>query len=135
MRTFRDPDFDDEAAKMFRDPGERAEILQDMRKKGIKFVSGIDSGMLYVRFGDIAYTPERMVDVIGMGNMEAIVACTKTSAECLDVEEETGTLDKNKSADIIVVDGNPDEDIKNLHKVTSVMLRGELVKDNGIELV
>ena len=40
-----------------------------------------------------------------------------------------------QSADIIVVDGNPDEDIKSLHNVTSVMLRGELVKDNGIELV
>ena len=91
--------------------------------------------MLYVRFGDIAYTPERMVDVIGMGNMAAIVACTKTSYECLDVDEETGTLDKNNSAYIIVVDGNPDADIKSLHNVTSVMLRGELVKDNGIELV
>ena len=45
MRTFRDPDFDDEAAKMFRDPGERAEILQDMRKKGIKY--SIDSWKNY----------------------------------------------------------------------------------------
>ena len=71
-----------------------------MRKRGVKFVSGIDSGMLYVRFDDIAYTPERMVEVVGMGNMEAIVACTKTSAECLQVDEETGTIDKNKSAEI-----------------------------------
>lgn len=114
---------------------ERVTILQDMRKRGVKFVSGIDSGMLYVRFDDIAYTPERMVEVIGMGNMEAIVACTKTSAECLGVESETGTLDKNKSADIIVVNGNPDEDIKTLHNINTVMLRGEIVKDNSIELV
>ena len=106
-----------------------------MRKRGVKFVSGIDSGMLYVRFDDIAYTPERMVEVVDMGNMEAIVACTKTSAECLQVDDETGTIDKNKSADIIVVEGNPNDDIKALHNVRSVMLRGKLVKDNGIELV
>ena len=135
MRTFRDPDFDAEQARMLRDPGERADILQDMRKRGVKFVSGIDSGMLYVRFGDIAYTPERMVDVIGMGNMEAIVACTKTSAECLGVDEETGTIDKGKSADIIVVDGNPNDDIKALHNISTVMLRGNIVKEDGKELI
>ena len=91
--------------------------------------------MLYVRFGDIAYTPERMVDVIGMGNMEAIVACTKTSAECLGVDEETGTIDKGKSADIIVVDGNPNDDIKALHNISTVMLRGNIVKEDGKELI
>lgn len=136
MRTFRDPEFSPtEAQKMGFNAEERVKILQDMRKRGVKFVSGIDSGMLYVRFDDIAYTPERMVEVVGMGNMEAIVACTKTSAECLQVDDETGTIDKNKSADIIVVEGNPNDDIKALHNVSSVMLRGELVKDNGIELV
>ena len=136
MRTFRDPEFNpSQAQRMGFNAEERVTILQDMRKRGVKFVSGIDSGMLYVRFDDIAYTPERMVEVIGMGNMEAIVACTKTSAECLGVENETGTLDKNKSADIIVVNGNPDEDIKALHNINTVMLRGEIVKDNGIELV
>jgi imidazolonepropionase-like amidohydrolase len=91
--------------------------------------------MLYVRFGDIAYTPERMVDVIGMGNMEAIVACTKTSADCLDIDEETGTIDKGKSADIIVVDGNPNDDIKALHNISTVMLRGDIVKEDGKELI
>tara|TARA_Y100001970_G_scaffold276288_1_gene378772 strand:- start:73 stop:1302 length:1230 start_codon:yes stop_codon:yes gene_type:complete len=136
MRTFRDPEFSPaEAQKMGFNAEERVKILQDMRKRGVKFVSGIDSGMLYVRFDDIAYTPERMVEVVGMGNMEAIVACTKTSAECLQVDDETGTIDKNKSADIIVVEGNPNDDIKALHNVRSVMLRGKLVKDNGIELV
>tara|TARA_B100000700_G_scaffold50109_2_gene53196 strand:+ start:5830 stop:7059 length:1230 start_codon:yes stop_codon:yes gene_type:complete len=136
MRTFRDPEFSPaEAQKMGFNAEERVKILQDMRKRGVKFVSGIDSGMLYVRFDDIAYTPERMVEVVDMGNMEAIVACTKTSAECLQVDDETGTIDKNKSADIIVVEGNPNDDIKALHNVRSVMLRGKLVKDNGIELV
>ena len=136
MRTFRDPEFSPtEAQKMGFNAEESVKILQDMRKRGVKFVSGIDSGMLYVRFDDIAYTPERMVEVVGMGNMEAIVACTKTSAECLQVDDETGTIDKNKSADIIVVEGNPNDDINALHNVSSVMLRGELVKDNGIELV
>ena len=91
--------------------------------------------MLYVRFGDIAYTPERMVDVIGMGNMEAIVACTKTFAECLDVDKETGTIDSGKSADIIVVDGNPNDDIKALHNISTVMLRGNIVKADGKELI
>ena len=136
MRTFRDPEFSpDQAQRMGFNAEERVTILQDMYKRGVKFVSGIDSGMLYVRFDDIAYTPDRMVEVVGMSNMEAIVACTKTSAECLQVDSETGTIDKNKSADIIVIDGNPDEDIKTLHNVTTVMLQGELVKDNGIELV
>jgi len=51
------------------------------------------------------------------------------------VDEETGTIDKGKSADIIVVDGNPNDDIKALHNVSTVMLRGNIVKADGKELI
>ena len=40
---------------------------------------------------------------------------------------DTGTIEANKSADFIVLDGNPLEDIKNTRKIAAVVLNGRLL--------
>jgi imidazolonepropionase-like amidohydrolase len=65
----------------------------------------------------------------GMTPMEAIKAATKTAAELLGVDSLLGTLEPNKKADIIAVEGNPLKDIGVLKKVVFVM-KGGLVYKN-----
>jgi len=48
---------------------------------------------------------------VGRTPMEAIVSATKINAEVVDMGDDLGTLDKGKLADLIVVDGNPLDDI------------------------
>jgi len=60
----------------------------------------------------------------GMTPMQAIVAGTKNGAELLGLEEEIGTLEVGKRADLIVVDGNPLEDIAEIGNVVLVMKDG-----------
>ena len=110
------------------EPARRFEILRDMWDRGVKFVTGMDSGMTNANFDDFAYIPQVMVEEMDITPMEAIVCSTKTSAECLGLEEEIGTLEVGKSADILIINGNPAEDIAALHDVNTIVSQGKLVK-------
>lgn len=61
---------------------------------------------------------------LGMTNMEAIVSATRRGAELLGMEDEFGTIEAGKLADVIVVDGNPLEDIWALRDVVLVFKEG-----------
>ena len=58
--------------------------------------------------------------------MQVIVAATRNSAEFLRMND-AGTLAANKSADFIVLDANPLDDIANTRRIASVYLRGAAV--------
>lgn len=113
------------------DPEKRFEILRDMWERGVKFVTGMDAGMTNANFDDFAYIPQVMVENLGISPMEAIVCSTQTSADCLGILEETGTLEVGKAADVVIVNGNPAEDITSMHSVDTIVKQGEVVKRGG----
>ena len=117
------------------DPGRRFEILRDMWDRGVKFVTGMDSGMTNANFDDFAYIPQVMVEEMGISPIEAIICSTKTSADCLGMESEIGTLSESKSADVLIIDGDPSADIKLLHSVDTIVSQGKIVKKEGILLI
>ena len=61
-----------------------------------------------------------------MSNMEALMTATKNGAELCRLDKEIGTLEPGKIADIIVVDGNPLEDILQLSHVSMTFCGGQL---------
>jgi imidazolonepropionase-like amidohydrolase len=69
-----------------------------------------------------------MADMViaGMTPMQVIVASTRNSAEFLRMAD-AGTLQAGKSADFIVLDANPLDDITNTRRIASVYLRGAAV--------
>ncbi len=117
------------------DPEGRYSILRDMWDRGVRFVTGLDTGMSYVEFGDFAYTPQTMVEGMGISEMEAIVCSTRASAECLGVEDETGTLRAGMSADALIIAGDPLSDIGALHDVDTIVSQGRLVRRGGRLLI
>ena len=117
------------------DPEGRYAILRDMWDRGVKFVTGLDTGMAFVEFGDFAYTPQVMVEGMGISEMDAIVSATRTSAECLDIDDETGVLEPGKSADALMIAGDPLSDIRALHKVDTIISQGSVIKENGLLLI
>ncbi len=115
----------------FDDLDRRYEILRDMWDRGVKFVTGLDSGMNYMEFGDYAWVPRLMVEKLGISPTDAIVCGTRISAECLGIIEETGTVEPGKRADIVIVKGNASEDIKALHNVDTIIKSGMVIKKAG----
>ena len=61
---------------------------------------------------------------IGMSNAEALVNVTRTAAEACGIDDTTGTLEVGKDADVLVVAGNPLQDLQALHHVIAVFARG-----------
>jgi imidazolonepropionase-like amidohydrolase len=104
------------------------ESFRMARQAGVKLALGTDAGYTPCPHGTNAFELELMVDN-GMSEMECIVAATKTSAEALGLEEKVGTIEQGKWADLIVVDGNPLEEINTLQreeKIALVMKEGSI---------
>lgn len=136
LRWIEDPDLPVfQPNGIFADLDARYGILRDMWDRGVKFVAGLDAGMQGGRFGDHAATAEVMVEKMGVSPIEALTCSTRTSAECLGVSTETGTLEVGKRADILVVEGDVAIDITALRKVHTVIKGGRIVKLNGQLLV
>jgi imidazolonepropionase-like amidohydrolase len=62
----------------------------------------------------------------GMTNLEAIRAATINGAKALGLDKELGSIEKGKLADLVVLDRNPLENIRNSDSVSLVMVNGRL---------
>lgn len=90
-------------------------------KARVPIALGTDAGTPLNHHGENLKELELLVEV-GFTPMEAIVAGTKTASEVLGLEKEIGTLEKGKLADLIVVDGNPLEDIGLLQRKDKILV-------------
>lgn len=98
-------------------------------QKGVKIATGTDAGFNAILHGTNASELEYLVRN-GMTPMQAIVAGASSSATLLRKQDELGTIEPGKLADIIVVDGNPLEDITILQdkaKISVVMKEGSIL--------
>ena len=102
-----------------------------MLDKGVKLALGTDIYFMSMAWhGRNAYELELMTD-FGMTPMEAIIAGTKTASEAMELQNQVGTLEKGKLADLIVVQGNPLKDIRVLQPPENIRL---VMKDGVIEV-
>jgi imidazolonepropionase-like amidohydrolase len=60
--------------------------------------------------------------------MEAIVVATKIGAEVSDAADKLGTIEEGKIADLLVIEGDPLEDIRNLRNVTVIIQDGKIIR-------
>ena len=99
---------------------------------GVPIAMGTDAGVPFVRHGENAIELVLMVEA-GLSPMQSIVASTSNAALALGLQHEIGTIEVGKSADLIVVDGDPLSDIAVLTKkehICMVMHNGRVVVDN-----
>jgi imidazolonepropionase-like amidohydrolase len=104
-------------------------------KAGIPIAMGTDAGVPFVRHGDNAIELVLMVEA-GLSPMHSIVASTSNAARALGLQDEIGTIEVGKYADLLVVDGDPLADISVLTKkerICMVLQNGRVVVANELK--
>jgi imidazolonepropionase-like amidohydrolase len=106
------------------------DTFQKMYKAGVKIAMGTDMGF-EPHMGTNAAELEIYVK-LGMTPMDAILTTTRNAAEAIKLGHELGTIEENKLADLIAVNGDPLTDIACLQdkkKITLVMKEGRVYAD------
>ncbi len=101
--------------------GIQARNLKKLSDQGARIVLGTD--------GNIPWAPHQEMEAMamaGMTPMQVIVASTSRAAEFLRFTD-TGTLQTGKSADLLVLDANPLDNITNTRRINAVYYRGQMV--------
>lgn len=105
----------------------RRKIVKGLRDAGARLLLGSDavSGTLEVPPGSSIHEELQEFVKAGLSPYEAIRAGTRDAAEFLKAEDEFGTLTAGKRADLILVEGNPLEDVTNAARLVGVMVHGK----------
>ena len=104
----------------------RLEQCARMVDAGVRLIAGSDCGWGSYPFGQLAYEIECMVHG-GLSPMQGIQSATSQAAQALGIGDRVGVLTTGKKADLLVVEGDPSENILDLMKVQAVFKEGERV--------
>lgn len=108
---------------------------QGIRRAGAVLAAGSDlNGSPALPLGVNALELQLLVEECGFTPMEAITAATRNGAAACFLEEEVGTIEPGKLADLIAVEGDPLADIRVLQdprNIKLVMLEGRVEVDRG----
>ncbi len=109
-------------------PAERwAHLLHNERvlfAAGIPVGNGTDAGMGGTYHGWASLHEMELAHEAGLTPLQAITAATLTSARILGVDKELGSIQPGKLADLVLIDGRPDEQIGDIYKTARVFLGG-----------
>jgi imidazolonepropionase-like amidohydrolase len=114
-----DPAREQRAAAQFQAMLETVRVLH---AAGVPIVAGTDQSVP-------GYSVDREIELYakaGFTPMEAIQAATLVPARAMGMEKDSGTLEAGKRADVIIVDGNPLENISDIRKVSAVFAAGRM---------
>jgi len=101
------------------------------KQAGVKIALGTDAAMPLVFHGDNAHEFQLMVEY-GLTPMESIVAGTRNAADNIGLLDDTGTIEVGKYADMVVVEGDPLQDIavlRDSERIKLVIKEGQIIKD------
>jgi len=93
----------------------------------MQFAAGSDAGSPHTPHPSIVEELQCMVDY-GATNLRALQSATFYAAKALGEEKNIGIIDCGKKADIIIVKGNPLEDVNNLRNIKMIIKNGEIIK-------
>ncbi|MGD8306111.1 MAG: amidohydrolase family protein [Ignavibacteria bacterium] len=107
------------------------ENINKLHQRGVKIALGSDFDIGWPMDEGMPITELRLLEQAGLTPMEVIVTATKNAAEFCELGDNLGTIETGKIADVILVNGNPLDDLQVLKSnLYMVIHNGIVVKDN-----
>jgi len=109
------------------------QLVGTMQASGVSIMAGTDTGAPYVFPGFALHNELALLVQAGLTPMQALQAATKSPADFLGKTKTQGTVEPGKFADLLLLDANPLDDIRNTKKIRAVVLRGKLLDRNDLD--
>jgi len=113
------------------------EMVGAMHRAGVGLLAGSDAAILAGSYSAVAGFDlhEELVQLVraGLTPMEALQAATLNPARFLGKLDDQGTVEKGKLADLVLLEGNPLQDINNTKKINAVIVGGKLIAKSDLE--
>lgn len=104
------------------DAEERAAVIKEMHEHGILIVAGTDAQGQQMDFGEDYFLELELYKMAGLSNTEILQTATGNAAKAFDLP--IGRLHVGSAATMVLLNGNPIEDIENLQNVAQVWKKG-----------
>jgi len=110
------------------------EMVQLLHKAGVTFLAGTDTPPgVYVFPGYSLHEELQRFVAAGFTPLEALQTATLNAARFLGIEEQLGTIEKGKLADLVLLNANPLQDISNTQKIVAVVVNGHYYSWKDLE--
>lgn len=103
------------------------QIVRALRAAGAPILAGTDAPMPLVYPGFALHEELELLVESGLTPAEALRAATLAPAEFLGLSESSGSIAPGKRADLVLLDGNPLQDIRHTRKIRAVVLAGRFL--------
>ena len=100
------------------------EIVVAFKDAGVPMVAGTDAGTSGIVTGFSLHDELELLEDAGLTNEETLISATRLPAERLSIDDKVGTVEIGKYADLILLDSNPLDDIKNTRNISGVFVNG-----------
>jgi imidazolonepropionase-like amidohydrolase len=108
-------------------------VVAQMESSGVPILAGTDSAAPYVIPGFALHEELALLVKAGLSPMQALEAATKNPADFLGKSATQGTIEAGKNADLLLLDGDPLEDIRNTRRIRAVILGGRLLNRSTLD--
>jgi imidazolonepropionase-like amidohydrolase len=103
----------------------RNKIVRAIHAAGGKIMAGSDTPEWLLLYGFTLHRELKTLNEAGLSNYDVLAAATRNPAEFFGTTAQTGTIEKGKRADLVLLEANPLKDISNTEKRAGVMLKGK----------
>jgi cytosine/adenosine deaminase-related metal-dependent hydrolase len=112
-------------------------LIGRMHQRGVPIGAGTDTPILLAIPGYSLHIELEQLVAAGLSPLEALRAATVRPAEFFGIQDDIGTIDTGKRADLVLLDADPLSDIANTRRISGVISKGkhyspaELLADTG----
>lgn len=109
------------------------QLTKKMHDSGVKLLAGTDIPNFDLETGQSLHHELELLQDAGIPLSDIIQIATKNAAEALGISNSTGTIDKGKQADLLILSSNPLENMSSIKDIEMVINNGKIVnRDNSL---